>query len=165
MRRLTFLLLGLLLTSVTLVACQEAKLGKDAAAYVVALRSVLVDVRGNPPAGPLMIDSATLAVVDSGTIHALARAGVIPGDCAYAAGAGFGCGMFQRGLVLGFGRLQRLADGRVALDAVVQGRAAPGDHTVIVGTPYRAHIEMKWGQGAWRIVHKDRSGGPGVRAT
>jgi hypothetical protein len=152
--------LGLL----AVAACRAPSPAHRASAYVAALQSVLTDVRGNPPAGPLDLDAAAAAHLDSTTLQALARAGIIPPACRRVLQAVLGCQLEPRGLVLSVSVLQSLGGGRVALKAVVRGRAAPGDETMIVGRPYQAVIELEPWQGGWRIVRKVRSGGPGVRA-
>ena len=151
--------------SFVLGACHSSEPSRYVGAYVVALRSVQADVRGNPPAGPLLVDAATLASFDSATVRALTMAGVV-GACRWSTG-GAVCVMppdQERGLVAHVAPLQHLADGRVSLAVTVRGQAAPGDQTVIVGTPYRATIVLAPSNGAWRIVQKIKTGGPALRA-
>ncbi len=131
-----------------------------ASAYVVALRSVLTDVRGDPPVGPLFLDSTSAMVLDSAALRALAAAGVVPRTCARVLETVVGCGAAQRGLFLHVSRLKPLPDGHVSLTAMVRGRAAPGDRTVIVGRPYMASIELAPAGASWTIVRKETSGGP-----
>ena len=145
-------------------ACRAQGVPNATSAYVVALRSVLVDVRGNPPGGPLLLDSLSATRLDSATLHDLAAAGVLESTCGRLSRWTFGCATEQRGLYLTASRLVPLASGHIAVNVMVQGRAAPGDHTAIVGQPYRAYIEMAPVAGGWRIVKKERSGGPGARA-
>jgi len=154
--------LGLLLLS--MIGCQPQSPAQRAAAYVTALRSVLTDVRGSPPAGPLDLDAAAAAHIDSTTLEALAAAGIVPPSCRRVLHVVIGCELEQRGLVLSVSVLRSLGGGHVALNAVVAGRAAPGDQTMIVGQPYRAYIELESWQGGWRIVRKVRSGGPAAPA-
>lgn len=129
-------------------------------AYLVALRTVLTDVRGDPPVGPLFLDSASAVVLDSAALRALAAAGVVPRTCRRVLQAVVGCGVGQRGLFLHVSRLKPLPDGHVSLTAMVRGRAAPGDRTVIVGHPYMASIELAPAGASWTIVRKDTAGGP-----
>jgi hypothetical protein len=156
---------ALIIASFALSGCHAAHPEQDAEAYVVALRSVQADVFGDPPAAPLALDSATRATLDSVTLRALMTAGVIA-SCRRISG-GTACVMLDnelRGLVLHATPLKHLTGGRVSLSVMVQGRAAPGDETLIVGQPYVADIELARSGESWRIVRKVRRG-PSSRAT
>jgi hypothetical protein len=155
---------GVLIGTLALVGCEARAPQPEASAYVVALQSVLTDVQGNPPAGPLDLSPASAAQLDSTTLRALAAAGVVPPSCRRVRQIVVGCEVAQRGLQLIVSPLRTVSGGRLALDVVVRGRAAPGDQTVIVGRPYQAYIELAPAPAGWRIARKVRSGGPGATA-
>jgi hypothetical protein len=157
--------IALLLALAALASCGGLSQARRTAAYVVALRSVLTDVRGNLPAEPLSLAGPEASALDDSTLRALAAAGVLPPLCRRVGEVLMSCGGEQRGLALSVSPLHLLKGGRVALRAVVAGHAAPGDETVIVGTPYTAYIELEPWQGSWRIVRMDRSLWPELRAT
>jgi len=136
------------------VACTHHRLSQQqrTAAYLVALRIVSRDVRGDPPGGPLALDTRLLpspgspdTVLDAGTARVLAGSlALLPMHAAY------------RGLVASVSGLRRLHGGDVALTAAVHGRAAPGDNTVILGPPYQAEFELAPADSTWRVVRKKR---------